>query len=91
MERFYFTYGTSKNQPFVGGWTTVEAPSLDKAIKTFRKAHPDHIKGLVNCAFIYEEAEFNAKPMSSKGNFGSFEHERLVFDNSRKQSKKSEQ
>lgn len=30
MARFYFTYGTD-GQPFVGGWTEVEAPNYGAA------------------------------------------------------------
>ena len=33
--KYYFTYGTD-GQPFVGGWTEVEAPNADIACAAFR-------------------------------------------------------
>ena len=40
MEKFYFTYGT-EGQPFVGGWTLVEADNIHAAYAAFRAYHPD--------------------------------------------------
>ena len=40
MPKFYFTYG-AEGQPFVGGWTEVEAPDGHAACAAFRAYHPD--------------------------------------------------
>ena len=45
MPKFYFTYGT-EGQPFVGGWTEVEAPDGHAACAAFRACHPDKTEGL---------------------------------------------
>ena len=40
MRTFYFTYGSS-GQPFIGGWTEVNAPNYGAACAAFRAYHPD--------------------------------------------------
>lgn len=52
MPKFYFTYGTD-GQPFVGGWTEVEAPDRRAACAAFRSYHPDKTEGLLNCSSVY--------------------------------------
>lgn len=70
MAKFYFTYG-SEGQPFVGGWTEVEAPDLDAACAAFRIYHPDKTEGLLNCCSAYDEDRFKQTSMyGPKGNFG---------------------
>lgn len=69
MARFYFTYGT-EGQPFVGGWTVVEAPSYLAACAAFRAYHPDKTDGIINCSSIYSEESFMQTEMSHNGNFG---------------------
>lgn len=76
--KFYFTYGT-EGHPYYGGWTEVEAPSWEAAVAAFRAYHPDELKGIVNCAFIYTEAHFMATRMSREGSFGHRCHERIVL------------
>lgn len=49
MPKFYFTYGT-EGQPFVGGWTEVDAPDDHTACDVFRAYHPDKTDGLLNCS-----------------------------------------
>ncbi|MBO6266805.1 MAG: hypothetical protein J6M06_01090 [Synergistaceae bacterium] len=72
MDRFFFTYGQDERQPFIGGWTEIEAPDMDAAIAVFRVYHPDRDDaGFVNCAGIYPEAEFIKTRISREGsNFG---------------------
>jgi len=71
MAKFYFTYGNDERMPFIGGWTSVEAPDFDAAVGAFRAYHPDRTPGLVNCAGIYPEAEFINSKMGKTGeNFG---------------------
>lgn len=53
--KYYFTYGTD-GQPFVGGWTEVEAPNVNLACAAFRLAHPDKEPGILNCSSAYTEA-----------------------------------
>lgn len=70
MPKFYFTYGTG-GQPFVGGWTEVEAPDYHSACAAFRAFHPDKIEGLLNCSDVYDEARFELSQMNGpEGNFG---------------------
>lgn len=76
MAEFYFTYGTG-SQPFCGGWTVVTAVDMSEAVKIFRKAHPDRIKGLINCSSVYSEDEFQQTEMYRTSNFGVREQERL--------------
>ena len=55
--KYYFTYGTD-GQPFVGGWTEVEAPNVNLACAAFRLAHPDKEPGILNCSSTYTEENF---------------------------------
>lgn len=78
MERFYFTYG-SEGQPFVGGWTEIEAPDIKTACAIFRAFHPDKYEGLLNCADYYSEERFMKTKMAGPGgNFGRRCHERIT-------------
>ncbi|MDE6591029.1 MAG: hypothetical protein K2K53_11960 [Oscillospiraceae bacterium] len=79
MAEFYFTYG-SEGQPFVGGWTLVEAPDIHAACAAFRAFHPDKTPGLLNCADVYDEQQFKATSMyGPKGNFGYRCHETIAL------------
>ena len=79
MSVFYFTYGTAKGQPFMGGWTEIEAPDRASACALFRAFHPDKTSGLLNCADVYTEANFRRSEMSGpEGNFGARCHERIT-------------
>lgn len=76
MERFYFTFGTSEQFPHRGGWVEVIAPDRHAAIRTFRAKYPDIHEGIVNCADIYDEAQFKRSEMAH-GNLGAACHEVL--------------
>ena len=77
--KYYFTYGTD-GQPFVGGWTEVEAPNVNLACAAFRLAHPDKEPGILNCSSTYTEENFLKSCMASPdGNFRKFCHERISF------------
>lgn len=78
MPKFYFTYGTD-GQPFVGGWTEVEAPDRRAARAAFRSYHPDKTEGLLNCSSVYDEAWFKQTEMYRNGNFGVRCHERITL------------
>ena len=76
--KFYFTYGTTDNMPFIGGWTEIEAPDRETACKVFRLFHPDKIKGLLNCSSVYTEEQFKKTDMSgADGNYHRHCHERI--------------
>lgn len=75
---FYFTYGTD-GQPFVGGWTEVEAPDASAACAVFRLYHPDKTPGILNCSSVYKEDEFKASSMYESGNFGRRCHETITL------------
>lgn len=57
--KIYFTFGDHPQFPF-GRDDYVVAEGLDKkdAIGKFRKRHPDVNEGLLNCAFYYDERDF---------------------------------
>ena len=78
MARFYFTYGTD-GQPYVGGWTEVEAPDRKSACAVFRAYHPDKWEGLVNCSSIYTEEQFKETRMYLEGNYGFRCHEVITL------------
>lgn len=60
---FYFTYGESENQPYVGGWTVVEAETLEEAKKAYIAYHPLTAEELISCACINSEEEFKETVM----------------------------
>lgn len=70
--KFYFTYGTSKSFPFVGGWTEVIADSWDEACEKFSNIHPLTPEGFINCAGIYMEGLFKITGMEVEGNINAF-------------------
>lgn len=78
MPKFYFTYGTD-GQPFVGGWTEVEAPTVKAAVIAFRALHPDKTPGLLNCSDVYPQEQFERSEMFREGNFGFRRHEVITM------------
>lgn len=78
MSKFYFTYGT-EGQPFVGGWTEVDAPDDHAACAAFRAYHPDKTNGLLNCSDVYDEDHFKLTEMYRRGNFCFRCHERIIL------------
>jgi hypothetical protein len=83
VSRFYFTYGLNVDSPFRGGWTVVEADSIDQAEALFRAVHPDRVRGVLNCACVYAQQRFEGTKMfKNNNNFGAGLQEsiRLVVD-----------
>ena len=66
---YYFTYSL-EGHPYKGGWTTVYARSRAEAIAVFNLYHPPVTDNRVNCAEIYDDAEFHDTELPIKGNFG---------------------
>lgn len=59
VQRFYFTFGDSKNYPFVGGWVEVLAKNLSQAIKAFKAVYPNNNDDEVLCCCdYYTEKQF---------------------------------
>lgn len=79
MLNFYFTYGTSEDYPYRGGWTTVTAPDYQKAIEVFRFYHPDIREGVLNCADYYCETEADFQELFGGENYGAAEHEHIYY------------
>lgn len=79
MSKFYFTYGTSRQFPYQGGWTEVEAANERAACAAFRVYHPDVNEGCLNCGGVYTEEVFKKTRMYTEGNFGARCHERITL------------
>ena len=63
-----------------GGWTEVEAPTVNLACAAFRAVHPDKEPGILNCSSAYTEESFLGSCMAGPdGNFRKFCHERISF------------
>jgi len=91
MKKYYFTYGSSPEYPYYGGWTVVETDTNQSgAIDIYRAYHPDINKDgeivYVNCAGIYDEEYFENTRMYTNGNLGYFEHERITATSTRIES-----
>lgn len=76
MNKYYFTFGTSEQFPFCGGWVEVFAPTRAAAVSTFRAKYPDVNEGIVNCSDIYTADQFSRSEMVN-GNLGACCHEIL--------------
>ncbi|MBQ3257859.1 MAG: hypothetical protein IJA67_10675 [Oscillospiraceae bacterium] len=79
MAKFYFTYGTSRQFPYCGGWTEVVAANREAACGAFRAYHPDVIEGCLNCSDVYTEEQFKKTSMYTEGNRGAYCHERITL------------
>jgi hypothetical protein len=77
MNKYYFTYGTNNLQPFVGGWTEIEAPDITDACALFRMFHPDRSENTLNCSSVYDESYFVTTSMFKNGSYGFRCHERI--------------
>ena len=76
--KFYFSYGF-EDQPYVGGWTEVEAPDFNAACHAFRAVHPNREDSkCLNCASIYTEKDFPER-YRELGNLGAKCHEKITL------------
>ena len=63
---FYYTFGTSQQFPYQKGWVEVQAANRQEADKFFRLRFPDRNEGVLNCASVYDEAQFiQTRPLLS--------------------------
>lgn len=69
MKNYYFTFGTAVHFPFYKGYLIVKANTLKEAIEKFRAKYPDIHQGTVNCAFWYDQEQWNIS--SSKYDMGT--------------------
>lgn len=70
MPAYYYTYGTSHDNPYCGGWTKITAPDRSSADNIFRAIHPS-LPGhgiTLNCAFTYDEESFVKTEMYQNNN-----------------------
>lgn len=65
MNKYYFSFGSSKQFPYQGGYLVVHARDKIGAIAKYREHYPDVNDNLINCAFIYSEEEWTN--ISEKG------------------------
>ena len=77
VNRYYFTFGTSRKFPFRGGWVEVVAPDRKTAVRVFRSKYPDVNEGVVNCSDIYTADQFSKTGMVD-GNLGAGCHDILL-------------
>jgi hypothetical protein len=58
MNRYYFTFGSSDSHPYPNKYLIVEADNQKSAQHIFRSKYPDKVPGTLNCAFIYNEEQW---------------------------------
>lgn len=80
MPKYYFTYGTTRHQPFYGGWTEIDAPNMALACAVFDLQHPSKSGGRLNCADVYAEKMFVETQMAETGNFGHKCREKITVN-----------
>ena len=59
MRNYYFAFGSDLDFPYQNTYLIVKADSKRKAIEKFRKEYPDRHKNTFNCAFMYDENEWD--------------------------------
>ncbi len=65
MNKYYYTFGTDENFPYYCGHVEIYAESWEKAHEKFRTRFPDRHKNTLNCAFYYDEKEWEKNHMLS--------------------------
>lgn len=66
---YYFTFGTNEKFPYQNGYVKVRASNRSEAVEKFNAKYPPIDKsGLVNCAFIYNQEEFDKANLNVKAN-----------------------
>lgn len=58
LNKFYFTFGSWEKYPFQDTYIIVIAESINEAISTYRKYHPDIHENIINCSDYYYERQW---------------------------------
>ena len=77
MARFYFTFGSSEEFPYQGGWVEVLAKDIHEAFRKFRAYFPNRQEGILNCSDYYTEQAFESSGVKDTGNRGAFCHKTI--------------
>lgn len=87
-QNYYFCYG-SEGQDYRGGWTEINAPSLDLARELFRLFHPSNPPGgFLACGEVCTEEQFRERYQNHpQGNLGAFRWEKIVVTQKKSQEK----
>lgn len=78
MAEFYFTFGSSKQFPYHGGWVKVMADNIYDAREKFKAHYPNRTPGSLNCADNYNSGQFWATGLQETGNLGAKCHEVII-------------
>ncbi len=79
VQVYYFTFGTSKQYPYKGGWVAVYARDGQEAFKVFRKVYPDKKNGYLNAQSCYTEKYMIETKMLFTGKHGAYQHDVLRY------------
>ncbi len=72
LKKFYFTFGTSDDFPYCGGYIVIEAPTLKSAARIFREYYPNPMSDTtLNCSDYYTEEQFKKTGMIETKNRGA--------------------
>lgn len=58
MEKYYFTFGSSKQFPYKNTYLVVVASSYGDAVRGFREKYPDVNPGCLNCSDYYDAKQW---------------------------------
>lgn len=80
MANFYFTYGSDKQFPYQNGYSKIIAEDIQEACRLFNAVHPKRKgSGCMNCAFYYNEVQWNSWDSKLKIYYPCFEVIRVVY------------
>ena len=65
-----FSFGTSEQFPFQGGYIIINAPNKIAAVEEFRRLYPDVHPGILNCSDVYTNPNL-IKNFKESGNLGA--------------------
>ncbi|MGF7018755.1 hypothetical protein M2145_002530 [Lachnospiraceae bacterium PF1-21] len=80
VPKWYFTFGSSRQYPYDGGWVEVQAETRQEAIDLYKEKYPNVKRNIYNCADIYSEKQMHGTEMFVSGNRGAKCHD--VIDKS---------
>ncbi len=67
---FLFSFGSSQQFPFQGGYIIINASDSKKAVNEYRKRYPDRTPGILNCSDIYTNPD-TIQDFKQNGNLGA--------------------